>query len=126
MENGVIVSGLQIVEAGVGVVVVAAVAQGVELSDSNSTGIGRGAELAPCGVGVFCNDRSAGVHQAYYITLNVQEIVVGDGLCCAVGVDQGIGIAGSVIDEVKNDVIPSAVCDRLTHNFTILRNIIMG
>ena len=74
MGYGVIVTRLQIVEAGFGVVVVATVAEGIDLCH----GAGGVGELTPGVVGVAGNHGSAGIDKAKNVTLQVQNIVIGD------------------------------------------------
>ena len=74
MEIRVVVSGFEVVEAGIGVEVVAAVADRVYRRHR----AGRRQHLAPCVVAVLRYRRPAGVQYAYYITLQVRHVVVHD------------------------------------------------
>ena len=80
-EGGVVVSGLQVIEARFGVVVVAAVAQGVD--GCQAAGGGQGAAVGVVGVAGHCG--TGGVDQMDDVALQVQNIVVGRGNRCAAG-----------------------------------------
>lgn len=75
MGYRIIISALEVVEAGFGVVVVASVAQGVEVGNVGAAGncyavcVGYADDLAPSVIAVIGNKGSAAVEQAYYVTL---------------------------------------------------------
>ena len=81
-DLGIIIPALQVIEPGLGVVVVAAVAQGVQIGDMRcgrdrgAARICHGEELAPGVVGVIRHDRAAGIQERYHVTLQVQQVVV--------------------------------------------------
>ena len=95
---GVIVAGFEIVHLKFGVVVIAAVAEGVNVSQITSGG----EELAPGVVGVGGDGGSAGVEDAGYIALQVGQVVVGDGGCGGTGfVGEGVRIAALIVEELQ-------------------------
>ena len=78
-EGGVVISGLQVIEARFGVVVVTAVAQGVD--GCQAAGGSQGAAVGVVGVAGHCG--TGGVDQVDDVALQVQNIVVGRGNRCA-------------------------------------------
>ena len=95
-DFGIVVSALQVIEAGFGVVDIAAVAQGVMGTEGGSKVTGGGKRPAPGIVGVADHCRAAAVEDGGYIALQVNGIVVG---CAVVG--DGYRCAGSVVAEVQ-------------------------
>ena len=91
-QGGVVVAGLQIVEAGFLVVAVAAIAQGVEGADAVGAGVGGMPQLAPGVVVVIHHGGAGGVDDTDYITLGICDVVVGGGHA-VYGVVQNIGVA---------------------------------
>ena len=91
--SGVIISGLQIIKFRFAVVVVATVAQWVNLGH----GAGSGENLAVGVVGIAGNGVSAGIDQAKDIALEVGNVVIGSAV-----VIQRIGASGVIIEEVQN------------------------
>ena len=75
MVRRIVVSALEVVEAGFGVVVVASVAERVDLCH----GAGGVGNLTPGVVGVAGNQGSAFIEQTKNVTLQVQNVVIGDG-----------------------------------------------
>ena len=74
---GIVVTAIQIVEAGLSVVVVATVAEGVESADEVCGGILKLHELAPSIVGVGYDEfAGGGIGEGYYITLEVVDVIV--------------------------------------------------
>lgn len=95
-DVGVVIAGLQIIELGIGIVVITTVAQGV---DGSHTSCG-GENLAIGVIFVAGNCRAAGIDQADDITLEVENVVIN----CAVVV-QGIGPSVRVVEKVENCVV---------------------
>ena len=84
---------MQVIQANLFVVVVAAVAQRIDFSH----GSGSGKDLAVGIVFIACNRCTAGIDQADDITLEVENVVIN----CAV-VFQGKGPSVGIVDEVQN------------------------
>ena len=94
----VIIPALQIVHLQLGIVVVAPVAEGVDVGQI----AGGGEELAPGVVGVGGDAGSAAVEDACDVALQVGQVVVGDGRCGGTGfVGEGVGIAALVVEELQ-------------------------
>jgi len=75
-SSGIIISGLEVVEAGFGVVDIAPVAEGVMGTEGGGMRAGSGQDLAPGVVGVPDDHSARGVEKGSYITLCVGHIVV--------------------------------------------------
>ena len=73
---GVIVAGLEVIEAGFGVVDIAAVAQGVGFAEGCRHGAGGISNIAPGIVGIFHHDSAAAVHDGKNIALEVGYIEI--------------------------------------------------
>lgn len=108
MGHGVVVTRLQIVEAGFGVVVVASVAQGVEGGNVGTGGdccavcVGYAENFAPGIVAVLGDKGSVDIEQTDHIALQIEDIVVGNGVIYAGCVGYGEGSAGFIIGEIQN------------------------
>ena len=89
--GGVIIAGLEVIEAAFGIVVVTTVAERVLLSQRTSGG----QDLAVGVVGITCHGIPAGIHQAHDIALQIRDVIVGRAIDL-----HGIGLAGVVIEEV--------------------------
>ena len=80
-DFGVIISALQIIEAGFGVVDIAAVAEGVQGGDGGGVGVaicqGGGKGIAPGVVGVGHQEVAGLVHDAGHIALQVDDVEIG-------------------------------------------------
>ena len=74
---GVIISALEVIEFGFGVVDVTTVAEGVEGAEGGGEVTGGGEGVAPGVVGVGDDGRAGGAQDGSYITLQVRHIVVG-------------------------------------------------
>ena len=95
---GVIVAGLEIVHPKFCIVVIAPVPQRVDAGQITSGG----EELAPGVVGIGGDAGSAAVQDAHDVTLQVGQVVVGDGRCGGTGfVGEGIGTAALVVEELQ-------------------------
>ena len=71
-SGGVVVTGVEVIEAGFGVVVIAAVAEGVVHADSACGRAGNGNARAPCvGIGILHYKLSRGVVNSRYIPLKI-------------------------------------------------------
>ena len=92
----VVVSGLQIIQAGIFVIDIAAVAQGVGV---HPCAVGHVLDIAPCVVGVDAVGFSACVHQPNHIALLIQNVEYHP-----VVIPHGTGLAVLVIVEGHNDV----------------------
>ena len=94
---GVVVAALEVVEPRLGVVDIAAVAQGVQGAYGAGLGAGGGKGIAPGIVGVAGHGAAEGIKQAYDIALQVRHIVVDGG---AVG--DGEGQTGGIVGEIES------------------------
>ena len=129
MVCGVIISALQIIKSCFCIVVIATVAQGVNVCH----GAGAGNDFAPCVIGVACHflvflncGACVNTHQLDNIALQIQDIVVSSIATAAVGrVPQGKRFSGVVVDKVQH-LCGCARADSLTHDLTVLCDIGMG
>ena len=108
---------MEVVEAGVGVVVVAAVADGVD----GGHGAGGGEGGAPGVVGVFGYAGTGSGDQALHVALLVCQIVVGDRVCAGGGVDAGVGDVIIIIDNIQG-----SACPGLAHHLAVLGDVVIG
>ena len=92
---GVIIAGLQVIEASFAIVIVATIAQGVDTCQ----GAGCGEDFAVGIVGVGCNRVSSGVNQVEHIALGVGDVVI---LGAVVG--QAERVAGCIVGKIKDIV----------------------
>ena len=86
MVCGVVVAGLEVIEADFGVVIVASIAQGVDVCHRAALG----EDIAPSVIGIGCSRcvaRAAGIrlNQLHHIALQVQDIVICREAATAVG-----------------------------------------
>ena len=91
---------MQVIEAGFGIVVIAAVAQGVDCGH----GAGGGIYLAVGVVGVGRHSRAAGIYQIHHVALQIGNVIVSDGGGTSGLVSQGEGAAAGVVGEVQNHI----------------------
>ena len=108
-DGRVIVAALEVVEAGLGVIVIAAVAQGVEVGDAGGIGedfrtavIHRA--VAPCIIVVGCSEFAARIEDGGHIALRVEDVVI-ELRCLAVLVDHGERLVAVVIDELEGVIV---------------------
>ena len=73
IDFGVVVAGGEIVEAGFGIVVIAAITERVVCAKCSCQGAGGGYQLAPRIVDIFYHTHTAFVHKANYIILAVYK-----------------------------------------------------
>ena len=92
-DQGVIIAGLEVIEAGFGIVVIAAIAQGVDCGH----GAGGGIYLAVGVVGIGSYPGSGRIDKVHDITLEIGDVVVGRSV-----IGQGEGIAAGIVGEVQN------------------------
>ena len=126
---GVIISALEVVESGFGIVDIAAVAEGVEGAEGGGEVAGGGEGIAPGVVGVIYYRCAGGVQNGGHITLEVRHIVVGgavqgDGERSAggiVGKGQGVAAYGhlaqgaAVVDVAVGLGAVCAACPQTIH-----------
>ena len=103
-DGRVIIAALEIVEAGLGVVVIAAVAQGVEVADRRVAAVVHRA-VAPCVIVVGCSDLAARIEDGGHIALCTDKVIVQFRLR-PVLVDHGKGLAAVVVDKLKRFAVP--------------------
>ena len=88
-----IVSGLQVIEAGFGIVVIATVADGVQVCEL--AGLGEN-----CAVGIVSiagHGLAGGIDQMHHVALQVQDVVVGSGSCRAAGLRGQVQHIGPIV-----------------------------
>jgi len=76
-SSGIIISGLEVVEAGFGVVDIAPVAEGVMGTEGGGHAAGNTQDLAPGVVGVPDNHSAGGIEKRNHIALGIGHIIVG-------------------------------------------------
>ena len=106
----VVVPALEVVEAGLGVVVIAAVAQGVEVGDAGGIGedfrtavIHRA--VAPGVIVVGCSDLAVRVQQRNDVALRIEDVVI-ERRGRAVVIDHGERLVAIVVDKLKRFAVP--------------------
>ena len=119
-DAGVVISALEVVEPGFCVVVVAAVADGVDFADGVLVGSGDGQDIAPGIVLVLAEGCAQIADDADDIPLLVQDVVIAIPVVYA-GIRQVTGI----VDDVKN-VFRSVFCPRLPDNLAVQRFVMIG
>ena len=99
LDDWVVISGLQVIEAGLRVVVVPAIAQGVDVREA----AGGGEDVAPGVVGILCHRCVLAVQKLDHVALGVQHVVIGvvARLRLVVVPPHQEGMAGFVIDEIQ-------------------------
>ena len=98
----VVISALEVIQPGLSVVYIAAVAQRIVCAQSGCHGTGGRQDLAPCVIGILDNRSAAGVQDGGNVTLQIGGIVVvravvGDrhgSTGCVVGKVQGVAAHG--------------------------------
>ena len=129
-DGRVIVATLEVIEAGLGVVVIAAVAQGVEVADRRVAAVVHRA-AAPRAVVVGGNERTVRVQQRNDIALRVEDVVV-ELRCLAVLVDHGERLVAVVVHELEglhrlvNRIVAVARLPLLAHDLAGERGIGIG
>ena len=108
-DGRVIIAALEIVEAGLGIIVIAAVAQGVEVGDAGGIGedfrtavIHRA--VAPGVIVVGRSEFAARIEDGGHIALRVEDVVI-ELRCLAVLVDHGERLVAVVIDELEGVIV---------------------
>ena len=97
-ELGGVVTGFEVVEAGVGIEVVTPVAEGVDVGHV----AGGGEDLAPGVVGVAGLYVPAGIQYVHHVALEIGDIVVHHGSGGGAGlVGEGIGGAALIVEELQ-------------------------
>ena len=114
----VIIAALEVVETGLGVVVIAAVAQGVEVADRRVAAVVHRA-VAPCIIVVGCSDLAARIEDGGHVTLCVNKVIVQLRLR-PVLVDHGERLVAVVVDKLKRFAVPL-----LTHDLAGERRVIV-
>ena len=103
---GIVISALQIVKPGFGIVVVSPVPQGIDLGHAASCLL----DLAVGVIAVAGDLGSAAVDQIRHISLEIGDVIVGCRAGRAVGVGQRIGGSLGVVGKVQNLCCDSSVC----------------
>ena len=97
-ELGGVVTGFEVVEAGVGIEVVTPVAEGVDVGHV----AGGGEDLAPGVVGVAGLYVPAGIQYVHHVALEIGDVVVHHGSGGGAGlVGEGIGGAALIVEELQ-------------------------
>ena len=103
-DDGVIISALQVIEAGFAVAVVTPVAQGVEVGDGQVAKLGAGdaQDVAPGVVGILRHGFIGAVHQLDHVALGVEDVVIGGVIVLGLVevAPHGQGMAGFVVGEL--------------------------
>ena len=102
-DGRIIIAALEIVEAGLGVVVIATVAQWVEVADRRVAAVVHRA-VAPCIIVVGCSEFAARIEDGGHIALRVEDVVI-ELRCLAVLVDHGERLVAVVIDELEGVIV---------------------
>lgn len=102
-DGRVIIAALEIVEAGLGVVVIAAVAQGVEVADRRVAAVVHRA-VAPCIIVVGCSDLAARIEDGGHIALRIDKVIVQLRLRPML-IDHGERLVAIVIDELEGVIV---------------------
>ena len=103
---GIVISALQIVKPGFGIVIVSTIPQGIDLGH----GTGCLLDLAVGVIAVAGDHRSAAVDQIRHISLKVGNVVIGHRTGRAVGIGQRVGGSLGVVGEIQNFRCDSSVC----------------
>lgn len=103
-DGRVIVAALEVVEAGLGIVVIAAVAQGVEVADRCVAVVVHRA-ITPGIIVVGRSEFAARIEDGGHVALHIEDVVV-ELRCLAVLVDHGEGLAAVVVDKLKRFAVP--------------------
>ncbi len=90
-DCGVIIAGLEVIEAAFGIIVVATVAERVFLGQ----GAGGCEELAVGVIGIGSDGVSGRIHHAHDIALQVGHIIIGGAIDL-----HGVGFSGIVVEEI--------------------------
>ena len=116
----IIIPTLEIIESGFRVVVVTTVTDGVDMVQVGGCVIGAVQRIAPGVVDVIGYGSAAGIYDANDITLQIQNIIVGDVI-----IDQSIGPGNFVIDDVQNIAAPG-LADHMTLAFILAVYSLLG
>ena len=122
MVCGVVVAALEVIEAGFGVVVVAAIAEGVDACH----GAGGCQDFAPGVIGIGRIGCAVGVDELDHISLQIEDIIVGRKAAAIGRVPECKGAAGFVVDEVHHGGDGAVCCDCFPHDLAVLRCIVVA
>ena len=100
----IVITAGYIVEPCLGVVVIAAVAQGVEVANRRVAAVVHRA-VAPCIIVVGCSEFAARIEDGGHIALRVEDVVI-ELRCLAVLVDHGERLVAVVVDKLKRFAVP--------------------
>ena len=100
-QLGIVIAGLKIIERGVGVVVVASIAQGVIYTKGAGKCTSGGQRLAVGAIGVADNRGTRSVYDVQYIALEIGDVVVQSTV-----VLDGIGRTHGIVEEVQGVTAP--------------------
>ena len=125
LDDGVVVSGLQVIEARFRIEVVPPIPQRIDLR----VAAGCAQDIAPGVVAVLGVDRAALEIELDYVALCVGDIVEGV-IACDAGIPilpHGKRLAGIIVDEIQTPDEGSCggVCDSLADNLAVLRHVFM-
>ena len=96
-DGGVVVTALQVVEPGIGIIKVATVANGVDVTNAISIGNGDGEDVAPGIVLILAEGCAQVANDPDHVTLLIQNIVIPGTV-----IHTGIGQAAGIIDDVED------------------------
>ena len=101
-DCGIVITGLEVVEAGISIVVVAAVAQGIDFSDVRIIAVAMVRSCNNLAVGVILvagDNIPVGVDDLHHIALQVSDVVIGSAV-----VLQRIGNTAGIVEEIEGIV----------------------
>ena len=90
-DQGIVIAGLEVIETGFGIVIVAAIAQGIDCGH----GAGGGIYLTIGVIGIRGHPGSGRIDKVHDITLEIGDVVIG---CSVIG--QGEGAAAGVVGKI--------------------------
>ena len=124
-DAGIVISALEVVEPGISVVVVAAVANGIDLADGVLVGAGDGKDVAPGVVLVLTKGCAQIAHDPDHIALLVQNIVVSTTLVHA-GIGKTVGIIDDLEDMLRGTLCPGLADDLAVQGVVMIGNTVDG
>ena len=117
-DGRIIIAALEIVEAGLGVVVIAAVAQGVEVADRRVAAVVHRA-VAPCIIVVGCSEFAARIEDGGHIALCIDKVIVQLRLRPML-IDHRERLVAVVVDKLEGLIAPL-----LTHDLAGERGVVV-
>ena len=113
LHNRIIISTLQIVEAYIGIVVIASISAGVSLTNTAGSGY-----FAPSIVGIVCDHAAGGIDNAHNVAQQVLHIIVLSTI-----IDERVGTAAFVVKEIHIIGSPSLTNEQTVGVIVIVNGI---